>query len=268
MKRAITPVIILCLMFSLCSVYAESAGEYIYRNENGNAVICSAPVDSEGCIHIPSTVGGLPVTGVDDWAFDKNLEITSVIFDNGITKIGDGAFSGCQNLESVILPDTLLNIGWDAFSYCRSLESMEIPDKVKSLGGFSFCGCTALKSLKIGRETVRIGYGAFKECENLSRVYYPLEKTDRAVIDIKPENDVLNTVLWYYGDSQKGVRPGDINGDSNVDNKDLTRLFQYLSDWGVEINSGAVDVNADGSEDNKDLTRLFQFLSDWDVEIY
>ena len=29
--------------------------------------------------------------------------------------------------------------------------------------------------------------------------------------------------------------PGDINGDNEVDNKDLIRLFQYLSEWGVEI---------------------------------
>ncbi|MBE6530456.1 MAG: hypothetical protein E7680_07700 [Ruminococcaceae bacterium] len=62
--------------------------------------------------------------------------------------------------------------------------------------------------------------------------------------------------------------PGDINGDLSVNNKDLTRLFQYLSDWDVEVNENALDVNGDGNVNNKDLTRLFQFLSDWDVKIY
>ena len=62
--------------------------------------------------------------------------------------------------------------------------------------------------------------------------------------------------------------PGDINDDGSVDNKDHIRLFQYLSDWGVDVNQDAVDVNGDGAEDNKDLIRLFQYLSDWGVEIF
>ncbi len=62
--------------------------------------------------------------------------------------------------------------------------------------------------------------------------------------------------------------PGDINGDGSVNNKDVTRLFQYLSDYDVQVNESALDVNGDGSVNNKDLTRLFQYLSDWDVEIY
>ena len=61
---------------------------------------------------------------------------------------------------------------------------------------------------------------------------------------------------------------GDINGDGEVDNKDLTRLFQYLSNWDVAVNEPALDVNGDSSVDNKDLTRLFQYLSNWDVVIY
>ena len=62
--------------------------------------------------------------------------------------------------------------------------------------------------------------------------------------------------------------PGDINGDRIVDNKDVTRLFQYVSEWDVEVVEAALDVNGDGIVDNKDVTRLFQYVSEWNVEIH
>ena len=62
--------------------------------------------------------------------------------------------------------------------------------------------------------------------------------------------------------------PGDINGDGEVDNKDLTRLFKHLSGYTVEVVESALDVNGDGEVDNKDLTRLFRYLSNYDVEIH
>ena len=61
--------------------------------------------------------------------------------------------------------------------------------------------------------------------------------------------------------------PGDINGDGDVNNKDLTRLFKHLSGYTAEVVERALDVNGDGSVNNKDLTRLFKYLSGWDVEL-
>ena len=62
--------------------------------------------------------------------------------------------------------------------------------------------------------------------------------------------------------------PGDITGDGDLNNKDVTRLFKYLSGYDVEVDEAALDINGDGEIDNKDLTRLFRYLSGHDVTIY
>ena len=62
--------------------------------------------------------------------------------------------------------------------------------------------------------------------------------------------------------------PGDINGDGELNNKDVTRLMQYFADWEVEVNEAALDVNGDGTLNNKDVSRLIQYLAGWNVDIY
>ena len=54
---------------------------------------------------------------------------------------------------------------------------------------------------------------------------------------------------------------GDVNGDGELDNKDVVVLFRFVSgnkDGAVEENC---DFNGDGNIDNKDVVALFRFLS-------
>lgn len=78
-------------------------------------------------------------------------------------------------------------------------------------------------------------------------------------IDCDIVNGVVNVVAAV---------PGDINGDTKVNNKDVTRLMQYLAHWDVFVNVPTLDTNGDGKVNNKDVTRLMQYLAHWDVEIH
>lgn len=82
------------------------------------------------------------------------------------------------------------------------------------------------------------------------------------------EENITNIVVVNGAVTVVKCQPGDINGDQKVNNKDFTRLFQYLSGWDVEVNETCLDVNNDGSINNKDFSRLFQYLSGWDVVIH
>ena len=96
---------------------------------------------------------------------------------------------------------------------------------------------------------------------NISITYDPndIYNMDETNIDCSVKNGSVTVV--------KGV-PGDINGDQLCNNKDITRMFQYLAGWEVYVNTPMLDTNGDGSVNNKDLTRLFQYLADWEVEIF
>ena len=67
-----------------------------------------------------------------------------------------------------------------------------------------------------------------------------------------------------------GISPiaGDINGDGNVNNKDLTRLLKYIAGEDVEVVTVTIDPNGDGNVNNKDLTRLMRYISGDGVPIY
>lgn len=59
--------------------------------------------------------------------------------------------------------------------------------------------------------------------------------------------------------------PGDVNGDGEVDTRDLVRLMRRIS--GAELPTVFADVNDDGSLDTRDLVRLMRFLSGNDVAV-
>ncbi len=61
--------------------------------------------------------------------------------------------------------------------------------------------------------------------------------------------------------------PGDINGDGNVNNKDLSALQRYFAGWPVEVILPACDTNGDGKMNNKDLSNLQRYLAGWPVEV-
>ena len=60
---------------------------------------------------------------------------------------------------------------------------------------------------------------------------------------------------------------GDINGDGEVDNKDVVTLFKYLSGVRLHVNSFVLDTNGDEETDNKDVVWLFRYCSGEDITL-
>ena len=62
--------------------------------------------------------------------------------------------------------------------------------------------------------------------------------------------------------------PGDVNGDGDVNLKDLVALAQYVADWeDLEVDKNALDVNGDGEVDLNDVNHLARYLAGWDIDV-
>ena len=156
-----------------------------------------------------SSTGLLTISGtgkIDNYVFDNELGINSVVIKEGITNIGYGAFSECSGLTSIRIPNSVTTIEDYAFISCSSLASIEIPSNVKKIYDSSFKNCSNLTSIIVDsnnrvydsrnncnaiiktsnneliagcknafipNDVTRIGDNAFFKCTGLKRIAIP-----------------------------------------------------------------------------------------------
>ncbi len=77
-------------------------------------------------LEIPATLGGLPVTGIGDYAF-IGLELESLVIPPSVTTIGNYAFSGCYGLGEIVIPASVTTLGEGAFADYDDLRHVEFP---------------------------------------------------------------------------------------------------------------------------------------------
>jgi hypothetical protein len=145
---------------------------FTYTNNGTNRTI-TGYTGTGGNVEIPTTIGGLPVTGIGDEAFKNITSITSLTLPIGVTAIGQKAFEGCTQLISISIPNSVATIGQFAFASCSSLTSITLPTSLTSLSDYLFQGCGALTAIVIPNGVTTIGANAFADCANLASVTLP-----------------------------------------------------------------------------------------------
>lgn len=73
-------------------------------------------------IEIPSELFGIPVKGIQSYAFKQYKYLVSVAIPDSVEYIGDYAFHNCPNLISVTLPNNGIKIGEGVFQHSDKME--------------------------------------------------------------------------------------------------------------------------------------------------
>ena len=192
------------LLMSTLPVAAQAQYNYTTNYDNTITIIKYTNTSSSA-VTTPSSLNGLPVTGIGDFAFATS-RLTKITFSSTITNIGYRVFNSCTNLTDIsadaqnpvysstngvlfnktytmlllyppvksgtyTIPDGTAEIGASAFAYTR-LTKVNIPGSVASIGDGAFSNCTKLVSVYFTGNAPSLGSSVFY-ADNATVYYLP-----------------------------------------------------------------------------------------------
>ena len=285
MKKALSVLIVISMSFSLfLAVNVFSARETVningitYGSYDTYSAVENCDKNKGGIISIPSSVD---ING-------KNLPVT---------RITDKAFSECRSISEVVMPEGVTDIGEGAFKSCTGISSVKIPKNVTSIVYATFDGCTSLKNVTVPKSVTSIKSYAFNNCSSIEKAYYFGTAEEWNKVYVREGNEQLTSHLIYHPEhsfgydmvikeatlTEEGISSrtctvcgyketfntkklsdrnyGDINGDGEVNNKDVVEIFRYVSSIYKVQDESLYDYNKDTEVNNRDVVALFRRVS-------
>ncbi len=115
------------------------------------------------------------VRAIDEFAFFRAQNITSVTIEDGIEEIEMYAFDNCPSLQHVTIQGNIPTIGREAFTNNPALTSVTLSDDLEEIGKAMFASCPALTTIKFPAHLVSLSSGAFAGCTSLTSIDLPDE---------------------------------------------------------------------------------------------
>ena len=171
-----------------------SNGTFNYQKFSDHIFITGAEQDMDS-VEIPSSIDGVPVTGIGIYAFQYS-KMRSLTLPDTIEVIGMYTFTDCPNLTSVKLPDSVKRIKLHAFENCSALSEIIFPDHLVETAEYTFentpwldaqrqkdplvivngaviDGRTCKGEVKIPSTVKYVAAGAFQKNEDITSVTVP-----------------------------------------------------------------------------------------------
>ena len=173
-------------------VYEGDMTLWVYED---HAVLAKYSRLAEGEAVIPSEYNGVPITGINGFAFDECKNLTSVTIPDSVKSIRNYAFMR-SGMTEINLPESIEDLSTYTFEGSAWLEAKRaenplvivnhilidgrackgevvIPEGVKKIASFSFVDCDAMTSVSIPDSVREIGESAFASCDKLTDLTIP-----------------------------------------------------------------------------------------------
>lgn len=151
-----------------------------YEMTSEGAVITGYTGAVEAELRIPSSISGIPVVAIDDYAFQDCYGLKgSVVIPASVRRIGTGAFFGCSSLDGTLtIPSSVTSIGSFAFYECLSLTGgLSLPASVESVGESAFAFCESMTGTLSLPASVTLGARCFQSAGFTGSITIPATMT-------------------------------------------------------------------------------------------
>lgn len=195
--------------------------------------------------------------------FANCLELKDIRLSDNTKTIHSRTFYDCT-FEEIKLPSNLELIREEAFGNCENLRSIVFPETLKKIGNEAFLGCKSLSGEIVFPASVEcINYESFR-LTNVDKYIVKNPNTEIRFSFVGNDLSKETIVAGYYNSTAEKVaennellifeplgvplKKGDVNGDDEINNTDISIMQKYLirREKLVEAQSNSADVNGDG----------------------